>query len=179
MTTPRSLRTRLLRHVIVPLAVTWLLGTMLALAVARYFTQQAFDRALLDDAYAVASHVRTADQDALTLGLTATEMSTLLFDQNESLYFAVYLPDGRFLLTTRPPGKVYEGHWEFPGGKLEQGETTQPRPPGASCFIPSRNQCPHPRRYRPACRQRHRRTRRPRHACQATGIDTRCPTGPC
>lgn len=32
-------------------------------------------------------------------------------------------PDGRFLLTSRPPGKVYEGYWEFPGGKLEAGET--------------------------------------------------------
>jgi 8-oxo-dGTP diphosphatase len=31
--------------------------------------------------------------------------------------------DGQFLLTTRPPGKAYEGHWEFPGGKLEIGET--------------------------------------------------------
>lgn len=32
-------------------------------------------------------------------------------------------PDGAFLLTTRPPGKVYSGYWEFPGGKLEPGET--------------------------------------------------------
>ena len=31
--------------------------------------------------------------------------------------------DGQFLLTSRPPGKVYEGYWEFPGGKLECGET--------------------------------------------------------
>jgi 8-oxo-dGTP diphosphatase len=29
----------------------------------------------------------------------------------------------QFLLTSRPPGKVYEGYWEFPGGKLEAGET--------------------------------------------------------
>lgn len=34
-------------------------------------------------------------------------------------------PDGHFLLTSRPPGKVYEGYWEFPGGKLEAGETVQ------------------------------------------------------
>ena len=34
-------------------------------------------------------------------------------------------PDGAFLLTTRPPGKVYAGHWEFPGGKLEQGESVE------------------------------------------------------
>lgn len=34
-------------------------------------------------------------------------------------------PDGAFLLTTRPEGKVYAGHWEFPGGKLEPGETVE------------------------------------------------------
>ena len=32
-------------------------------------------------------------------------------------------PDGEFLLTSRPMGKVYAGYWEFPGGKLEAGET--------------------------------------------------------
>jgi 8-oxo-dGTP diphosphatase len=31
-------------------------------------------------------------------------------------------PDGSFLLGQRPPGKVYAGYWEFPGGKLEAGE---------------------------------------------------------
>lgn len=34
-------------------------------------------------------------------------------------------PNGDFLLTSRPPGKVYEGYWEFPGGKLEQGESVE------------------------------------------------------
>jgi 8-oxo-dGTP diphosphatase len=34
-------------------------------------------------------------------------------------------PQGRFLLTSRPPGKVYAGYWEFPGGKLEAGETVE------------------------------------------------------
>lgn len=32
-------------------------------------------------------------------------------------------PNGDFLLTSRPPGKVFEGYWEFPGGKLEAEET--------------------------------------------------------
>ena len=31
--------------------------------------------------------------------------------------------EGRFLLTSRPAGKVYAGWWEFPGGKLEAGES--------------------------------------------------------
>ncbi len=33
--------------------------------------------------------------------------------------------EGQFLLTSRPQGKVYEGYWEFPGGKLEAGETVE------------------------------------------------------
>jgi 8-oxo-dGTP diphosphatase len=33
--------------------------------------------------------------------------------------------DGRFLLTSRPAGKVYAGHWEFPGGKVEPGESIE------------------------------------------------------
>ena len=33
--------------------------------------------------------------------------------------------EGRFLLTSRPEGKVYAGYWEFPGGKVEAGETIE------------------------------------------------------
>ena len=33
--------------------------------------------------------------------------------------------DGNFLLTSRPQGKVYAGWWEFPGGKLEAGESVE------------------------------------------------------
>lgn len=33
--------------------------------------------------------------------------------------------DGAMLLSTRPAGKVYAGYWEFPGGKLEAGETVE------------------------------------------------------
>lgn len=34
-------------------------------------------------------------------------------------------PDGRVLLAQRPPGKVYAGYWEFPGGKVEAGESLE------------------------------------------------------
>jgi 8-oxo-dGTP diphosphatase len=31
--------------------------------------------------------------------------------------------DGSFLLAQRPPDKIWAGYWEFPGGKIEPGET--------------------------------------------------------
>ena len=34
-------------------------------------------------------------------------------------------PEGRFLLTSRPVGKAYAGYWEFPGGKVEPGESIE------------------------------------------------------
>lgn len=34
-------------------------------------------------------------------------------------------PDGSFLMARRPEGKAYAGWWEFPGGKLEAGESAR------------------------------------------------------
>lgn len=34
-------------------------------------------------------------------------------------------PDGRVLLAQRPPGRAMAGLWEFPGGKVEPGETPE------------------------------------------------------
>ncbi|MEO1721422.1 MAG: (deoxy)nucleoside triphosphate pyrophosphohydrolase [Pseudomonadota bacterium] len=34
-------------------------------------------------------------------------------------------PDGRVLLAQRPEGKAMAGLWEFPGGKVEAGETPE------------------------------------------------------
>jgi 8-oxo-dGTP diphosphatase len=33
--------------------------------------------------------------------------------------------DGRVLLAQRPPGKAMAGLWEFPGGKIDAGETPE------------------------------------------------------
>lgn len=34
-------------------------------------------------------------------------------------------PDGRVLIAQRPDGKAMAGLWEFPGGKIEPGETPE------------------------------------------------------
>lgn len=33
--------------------------------------------------------------------------------------------DGALLISSRPAGKPYAGYWEFPGGKLEAGESVE------------------------------------------------------
>ena len=37
----------------------------------------------------------------------------------------LFRKDGAMLLTSRPEGKPYAGYWEFPGGKLEAGESVE------------------------------------------------------
>ena len=91
-----TLRRRVAQHVLIPLVLTWALGTAGVLGVANYFAGAAFDRSLLDDAYAVAANVRKSP-DGLTLALSPAELGTLLFDQSEQIYFAVLLPDGALL----------------------------------------------------------------------------------
>lgn len=41
----------------------------------------------------------------------------------EAAAAVILRPDGSFLLGRRPAGKPYAGYWEFPGGKIEPGET--------------------------------------------------------
>ncbi|HCY14757.1 MAG: histidine kinase [Curvibacter sp. GWA2_64_110] len=91
-----SLRARVVRHVLLPLALTWLLGTALTVGVAYFFAQKAFDRALLDDAHALASQVRVLPT-GLSLELSTSEMSAVLFDQSEQVFFAVLRADGSVL----------------------------------------------------------------------------------
>ena len=88
-----SLTRRVLRGVLLPLALTWLVGTGIALFVANSFTEQAFDRTLLDDAYAVSSNVR-ATANGIELLLTPREVTAVLFDQIETVHFAVRKIDG-------------------------------------------------------------------------------------
>ena len=91
-----SLRSRLLRHVLLPLGLTWLAGTVASVLVANSFTQRAFDRSLLDDAYAVAANVRVVN-GRLDFALSVREVKSVLFDQVETVYFAVLRADGSVL----------------------------------------------------------------------------------
>ena len=38
---------------------------------------------------------------------------------------AVFLKEGKFLAFRKKPGKSMAGYWEFPGGKIEPGETAE------------------------------------------------------
>ena len=38
---------------------------------------------------------------------------------------AIILKDNEILIAQRAPGENLEGKWEFPGGKIESGETPQ------------------------------------------------------
>lgn len=91
-----TLRQRLLQHVLTPLFLVWCLGTALTVSIAYYFTLQAFDRALLDDAYSLSAHVRLQNGEP-TLDLSSRELASLLFDQSERVYFAVQRTDGSLL----------------------------------------------------------------------------------
>lgn len=91
-----SLASRLLRHVMLPLAITWALGGLIAVLVGDEFTEEAFDSALLDDAYAVSGNVRQSAGD-LNLDLTRDALDAVLFDQSETMYFAVLREDGSVL----------------------------------------------------------------------------------
>lgn len=91
-----TLRKRLLWQVLAPLALTWLLGTVGMLAVANLFVQRAFDRSLLDDARLLVANVKFVG-DELKLDLSSRELSHVLFDATESVYFAVLKPDGSLI----------------------------------------------------------------------------------
>ena len=91
-----SLRTRLLRNVLAPLLLTWLLGTAMVVTVAHFFTQRAFDRALLDDAYLLASRLEMRDGKPM-LGMSPSDLRTALYVRQESEFFSIQYPDGRLL----------------------------------------------------------------------------------
>jgi len=139
-TTKPSLRSKLLRHVLFPLAIVWLVGTLLSAGIANYFAQKAFDRSLLDDAYAITGHVRVTDAwpAQLDIDLSSTEIGNLLFDQSESMYFAVYRENGSLLVghaglqgpavTLRSPTAIEFGDVQFQGKSMRSVVLHQIKP---------------------------------------------------
>ena len=63
-----------------------------------------------------------ADGDRAREDLSASQAERAVVDVAVGVLLQA---DGHFLLTSRPEGKVYAGYWEFPGGKLEAGESVE------------------------------------------------------
>jgi 8-oxo-dGTP diphosphatase len=62
-----------------------------------------------------------ADGERERQDLTAGQAERAVVD----VAVGVLVQGEEFLLTSRPEGKVYAGYWEFPGGKLEAGESVE------------------------------------------------------
>lgn len=114
-----TLRQRLLSHVLLPVFTVWLTSTALVIEIAYVYTQRAFDRALIDDAYALSAHVRQSGE-GLTLELSARELDSVLFDQSEKVYFAVVGIDGR-VLANNAPWLVSQSVLAAPGAVVDTG----------------------------------------------------------
>jgi len=91
-----SLTRRVLRNVLLPLALTWMIGAVIALVIANYFSEQAFDRGMLDDAYALSANVQAGER-GIELLLTPREVATVLFDQVDKVHFSVQRLDGSLI----------------------------------------------------------------------------------
>ena len=66
-----------------------------------------------------------ADAVAVPAAAPAAPATTTTRRHTEVAVGILLRADGAMLLSTRPPGKPYAGYWEFPGGKLEAGETVE------------------------------------------------------
>ncbi len=90
------LRTRLLWHLMPALLLSWVLGSAVALYTAAHFTQQAYDRSMLDDAQLVDQHLRER-QGALVLEASDDDLNAILYDPKERIYFAVRSAGGQLI----------------------------------------------------------------------------------
>jgi len=103
----------MLWSVLLPLVATWFLGSAAALYLSWGLAGRAFDRALLDDAYAIAANVGERN-GALVLTLSSQQVESVLFDREESEYFSVYDASDRLF-----------------AGNADLRKTTVPRASGA------------------------------------------------
>jgi two-component system sensor histidine kinase TctE len=127
----------MLWRVTLPLALTWLLGSAVAVTVAYVYTRKAFDRSLLDDAYAIAANV-SASGGELVFNLSPREVGAVLFDQSEREYFAILRPDGSLVagqgglrltpVDTSEPFVFEERHYRGADLRMVTLSRTQPLP---------------------------------------------------
>jgi 8-oxo-dGTP diphosphatase len=69
----------------------------------------------------MSANLLVADGERERQDLTAGQAERAVVD----VAVGVLMQGNEFLLTSRPEGKVYAGYWEFPGGKLEAGESVE------------------------------------------------------
>ena len=118
---PQTLRSRMLWRVLVPLAATWSIGSAVAFYLSWELAGRAFDRAMLDDAYAIAANVVERDGSVM-LNLSEHEVDNVLFDRDEKEYFAIYGGDGNLVAGTSRlalPGAVDTRPTAFWDGSLD------------------------------------------------------------
>lgn len=92
------LRNRMLRHVLLPLIVTWLCGTAVMLGVAQDFTGRVFDRTLLDHAHALANRLKIQPDGELRLNLSEQEIATVLYEPVETVLYTILNSNGQPLI---------------------------------------------------------------------------------
>lgn len=92
------LRNRMLRHVLLPLIVTWLCATAVMLGVAQDFTGRVFDRTLLDHAHALSSRLQMQADGELKLDLSEQELDTVLYEPVEMVVFSILNSNGQPLI---------------------------------------------------------------------------------
>lgn len=114
----------MLRRVLVPLALIWVIGSVTAFAVAHFFALEAFDRALVDEARVIAA--RVIEQDGrLILDMSQRELGALLLAKSEKQYFAVLRPDGSVVASNAVlhPARLAPGQrWGFSDAAHEGNE---------------------------------------------------------
>jgi len=116
-----SLRTRLLGWLLVPLAVVLVAGAVASYAAALGIASEAYDRALLDPALAIAQRLSAAE-GSVELDLPALALELLRVDETDRVYFAVS-QHGKLLAgqaeLPAPPAAPAEGAPVFYDGTVQ------------------------------------------------------------
>lgn len=119
---PGSLRRLLLRWLLWPLLILWLIGTVLAYLVTRTFSDAAYDRALLGTARAVAAQITVA-QGGVTVDLPPVASKIVRYDNHDRVYFRVKGADDSLIagdgdMPDPPPALTAGGQPIFHDGTL-------------------------------------------------------------